>query len=932
MDTQQLIKKNNQGSGYKNIYPKTYTESVLDKESGEVLDSILQKFNFMYLPYTGSSQNTRLLVPKKLRRRGLWIAYIRYDNTLVVEYYTATAINDESWKLDENWAPYNIAEIDARILNPDDLSMELGKLSIADRTYNPSNFSGKGYKILRRNLQTVDNVTKNVLTQDMINESNTIYEIRYDFDLNGSTITIPEGCTLKFDGGSLSNGVLSGKVNNTIHTSNIKSIDLLSNLECNKIILDSEVIVDRNIKFKSPIEVQYGGKIKCSSEYYVEFDGFTCGLFYCLDIDGNTRFLNVEKIYPQWFGECGKIDDDSTIAVKRALWACRSSATGAGINKLDSTKGCNTVYFPKGLYIVKSPCSMFMGTRIEGENPIALGYSTIVQENNDNSAIYIHNKNYELDNTVLNRSNGEVTFYNIKLSSLSGNNDEGEPIVKYLSNQQTFDYFSGTVVNDSVLENNFNDCHYFNCWFQNACYSAIGADSNTEFKANVYLHNCTFDVCTKFMSFKNKSSLDLTAYDTHFYKAYFGGIMLLGDANYKVSLYNCDIVSAGQVISTNNERAYSINISNDNENSDILLLGCNFKSLEDNYGAVVNLKGKNVTINSCSFVGLDAPNYIKTLYVKAKENISIINNQLIFSNTKQDSSNNRIITLGEYKRFIISNNIFINSSSEYSIEFCVQSDIDAPYPKECIFSNNILSGIISQSLGNRIIATVLNSNNTGQSREIYRYGGGVSYSVGDRFYTNNSDDDEYHPLGTFITSSNGKKSYFGYPIFQEGFDIGITSTRPVFPEGEERRGHKFFNALTNKIEWWNGSKWIDSFGNSADSLFAGPTSSRPLDVKAGFHYYDSNLNLDIIYDGEKWVSSNGNPALLIKGTTQQRPALESTNEGFEYYDSTLKKKILWNGTAWVNLDGTPLADTASNTETLSIGHIEEVPANEDKTS
>ncbi len=210
MDTQQLIKKNNQGSGYKNIYPKTYTESVLDKESGEILDDILQKFNFMYLPYTGSSQNTRLLVPKKLRRRGLWIAYIRYDNTLVVEYYTATAINDESWKLDENWAPYNIAEIDARILNPDDLSMELGKLSIADRDYNPSNFSGKGYKILRRNLQTVDDVTKNVLTQDMINEPNTIYEIRYDFDLNGATITIPEGCTLDFKGGSLLNGTITG--------------------------------------------------------------------------------------------------------------------------------------------------------------------------------------------------------------------------------------------------------------------------------------------------------------------------------------------------------------------------------------------------------------------------------------------------------------------------------------------------------------------------------------------------------------------------------------------------------------------------------------------------------------------------------------------------------------------------------------------------
>lgn len=45
---------------------------------------------------------------------------------------------------------------------------------------------------------------KNILTQEMINKPNTIYEIRYDFDLNGEEITIPEGCVLDFNGGSIS--------------------------------------------------------------------------------------------------------------------------------------------------------------------------------------------------------------------------------------------------------------------------------------------------------------------------------------------------------------------------------------------------------------------------------------------------------------------------------------------------------------------------------------------------------------------------------------------------------------------------------------------------------------------------------------------------------------------------------------------------------
>lgn len=47
---------------------------------------------------------------------------------------------------------------------------------------------------------------RNILTPAMINQPNTIYEIRYDFDLNGETINVPENCTLKFEGGSLGNG------------------------------------------------------------------------------------------------------------------------------------------------------------------------------------------------------------------------------------------------------------------------------------------------------------------------------------------------------------------------------------------------------------------------------------------------------------------------------------------------------------------------------------------------------------------------------------------------------------------------------------------------------------------------------------------------------------------------------------------------------
>ena len=179
-------------------------------------------------------------------------------------------------------------------------------LKLADRSYAPYNFSGKGYKILRRNIKpvsiavtkirvesvplsdgtlsftingketqvavsaTTDNTTalvaqkvaaalqdsmteydvsidaslitltrksngsvtpsvfsasttgvvctitdstkkefRNILTPAMINQPNTIYEIRYDFDLDGKNIKVPDNSTIKFVGGSFNNGELN---------------------------------------------------------------------------------------------------------------------------------------------------------------------------------------------------------------------------------------------------------------------------------------------------------------------------------------------------------------------------------------------------------------------------------------------------------------------------------------------------------------------------------------------------------------------------------------------------------------------------------------------------------------------------------------------------------------------------------------------------
>lgn len=77
----------------------------------------------------------------------------------------------------------------------------------------PSVFSASTTGIVCTVTDSTKKELRNILTPIMMNQPNTIYEIRYDFDLNGETIEMQEGCTFKFEGGSLCNGKIVG--NNT---------------------------------------------------------------------------------------------------------------------------------------------------------------------------------------------------------------------------------------------------------------------------------------------------------------------------------------------------------------------------------------------------------------------------------------------------------------------------------------------------------------------------------------------------------------------------------------------------------------------------------------------------------------------------------------------------------------------------------------------
>ena len=393
MNDKQLYEKLSQNN-YDKVFPITYLQNILDKDTNNNLTVVLSKFNHLWIPYQGTRVNTRKAVPAIFRRNSLTISY--YDaehNISVTESYIGSNMQagvEASWVSDDNWTkilsekyleesgakiPIADGTIDWNMLNealkqmiaadgkvtiinyPDeeDITLRLtpgccnvNRLSLKDRHYEPEYKSGKGYKIIRRVLlpveDEIDNVEhlpfggflndtyceqygqiilntdnyevinidlgntagvyydtyhklfvlrvktsedgvgfynyytrwtvveatdrvkpravinygssddynvyntclsderprlnviyvnnidyikyyfnnedlvqvknniylhyKSVLTQDMLNEENTRYIIRYAFDLNSKTITMPSGCELVFEGGIIENGTI----------------------------------------------------------------------------------------------------------------------------------------------------------------------------------------------------------------------------------------------------------------------------------------------------------------------------------------------------------------------------------------------------------------------------------------------------------------------------------------------------------------------------------------------------------------------------------------------------------------------------------------------------------------------------------------------------------------------------------------------------
>lgn len=165
------------------------------------------------------------LIPFRSRKIGQVITFIDETGDWVIYQFQGKAVNQ--WNNETLWVNILQKSISGGEVTADEEDLtevtegEKSVLKFKDKQYNPDEFSGLGRVYLRKNITNVNGVSMNLLTQNMLNKSNTIYIIQYDYDLNGQTISVPENCVLKFEGGSLSDGTIGGN-NSKIVTNSFK--------------------------------------------------------------------------------------------------------------------------------------------------------------------------------------------------------------------------------------------------------------------------------------------------------------------------------------------------------------------------------------------------------------------------------------------------------------------------------------------------------------------------------------------------------------------------------------------------------------------------------------------------------------------------------------------------------------------------------------
>lgn len=781
----------------------------------------------------------------------------------------------------------------------------------------PSSFSAVGTGTSCSVKDSSKTELRNILTQDMINLPNTIYEVRYDFDLYGEAIEMQEGCTLKFEGGMLKNGTITfndTKIINNLFTHidsslsyNVKFKNDKSEIcvddfgaDPNCINLSTEAI-NKAIQYcsynKITRPIRFYGKYLIDDAIMLESN---------ITLSGNNSELYWNKLKGTKVFGTDLFDKDGykNITIKGFKVDCdnawtyiyedgKDKSVPRGVFALSNIDGLKILDCKRTYPSSIQPVWLFDCSNVIIEGCQFIRTLTAEQAPVESNGIWISNGNKAIENIEIRNCyikgyrDGCIEIYmmrgimddwsttdfspiknvNIHDNHLIGGSYAITMGIAGLNNDGSLkSYIENTIVSNNIIEDS-SIVYRINC------------------KGNHIVKNNTF-------IYNTHSSSPIFAINfEHYEGSRLGTVLISGNHGY------------GECVNG------AMNIGKCNK---LIVCDNTFNNRYLASNSAVELRGPvafGAYFTNNYFKGNTVFNLVNSI---AKTPIQLINNYLggYQCISLQDTGNPYILKL--FNNYINCELVVTKSSS---------TSVDT----SSVFSNNLIGAGFE---------------NTWNTSMFSIEGAGVNQVItksGSSYMTNgNKPDKVYEGYGFVIANQNGYGGFVlgtsqnlpmiinkgaaltlrGTNLPSEGLGtkvrmLGNIESAPTDVLNEENKGYIYYDTNKKCTIEWDGNKWVP-VDNKTGTTEERPTfNTTEAPIYKGMQYYDRTLNRPIWWNGSSWVDKDGNPADAKKqGTTEQRPS--SVQIGYIYKDTTLGKLILWNGTAWVNLDGTKLANPTSN--------------------
>lgn len=436
-----------------------------------------------------------------------------------------------------------------KIVDTDDIRVDASgdntKLYEADRPVNADKFISRGYKILRPNI--VDG--KNILTQEMINEPNTTYVIRYNFDLNAAKITIPANSIIIFES-SIHNGVLVISSNDELigNKNNLENIKIEGNLADNIKIAN---LLGLNSSFN-----QLDGTIKPSIELV------DCSNVVVRDCNINAENGSGIKIYPKT-KNISNINITNNL-ITSASFGVEIIAHEASFTNTEVTISGNNLYSIIDKDDAKYPSPFSISGRVKAKitnnNCIGKLYCEI-----NSAEVYAVNNFIKVTN-VDKIALQLLTEGDNSTGAISNNIIEGDVSISskdLLVADNIIKSSSGvTIVSSENVKLSNNDIYNYNDTTINLINSSVVSIENNRLYSYDYIQGLTGKRYNLF-KLENRDNIDLKLSKIIFNRNYYHSPDALLLFNYYDKNINKDEVYEGELISLDNSRVRSVGLNED---------------------------------------------------------------------------------------------------------------------------------------------------------------------------------------------------------------------------------------------------------------------------------------------------------------------------------------------------------------------------------